>query len=690
MLNQFKIGPKLFGGFAIVLLLLTAVWGTGWYATSRVVKMTEEVDTANVLSQKGLKMQKEIDAALFAAANEALYKDQKYADQVQDIVVNLKQEFGNMGTDIASEKIQTVFKEVMERIDLFAASDAMYWQDELERQKEDDKRRNSLGGTLESVRDLINHVRQVTKEDFSVVQDDRQYLDADRVQLLGATRNIELYVRDINDHVRDANDLSLEYGRTHEGGKREAIRKDIDKIYDLILVAIAEVTPRLVAQESQDALEAFKKNKIAWWKSLNREIELADELLEIDEKTTKIAEEMMERIDTMLGYFEEQANTALKAAETTGTNMQRLLMAISISAIIIGLILCFVLSHDIGGGARAAAAGITHIAATGDINFEVPPQYLARSDEVGDLARCVEELLEAQRSVAVVARALADGDWRSVVKIRGDLDAMNKDLSVMLDQVNRTLHEIDDNVKAVATGSGEVSSAAQSLADGAQEAAASLEEITASMNEISSQTKKNAESAGQARDLAQKASTAATAGQKAMQEMTGAMGQITHNSNEIQRVIKVIDDIAFQTNLLALNAAVEAARAGQHGKGFAVVAEEVRNLASRSAKAAQETSELIAKSGHEIEKGAEVAAHTADVLNTIVEQIKQTTDLVAGIATASNEQAQSVNQVTIGLQQIDSVTQQNTASAEESASAANEMSSMAANLQKLVTQFKLR
>ena len=339
---------------------------------------------------------------------------------------------------------------------------------------------------------------------------------------------------------------------------------------------------------------------------------------------------------------------------------------------------------------RETAEGTKHIAETGDLTFEIPSAFLERKDEVGDLTRAVNMMLLEFRDVAKMAKELATGNWQNDIKIRGDLDLMNKDLSTMLGQVNHALREIDENVRHVATSSGEVASAAQSLSDGSQKAAASIEEITASMSEISSQTKANASGAGQAHDLAQKASKAATEGQGAMQQMTDAMGRITQNSNEIQRVIKVIDDIAFQTNLLALNAAVEAARAGQHGKGFAVVAEEVRNLAARSAKAAQETSELIAKSGHEIEGGGKVASHTAEVLNTIVEQIKQTTDLVSSIATASNEQAQGVNQITIGLQQIDSVTQQNTAAAEESASAANEMTGMAANLQKLIAQFKLR
>jgi len=344
------------------------------------------------------------------------------------------------------------------------------------------------------------------------------------------------------------------------------------------------------------------------------------------------------------------------------------------------------IAKPLSNGARIVGA----IATLGDLDEELPPSIRKRKDEVGDLARSIHLILEESRYDVGVMTELASGIWTRKIPIRSDIDRMNQGMESMIQQVSDALHEIDDGVRQVATDAGEVSSAAQSLSSGAQESAASLEEISASMQEISNQTKTNAENAGKARDLAQKASKAATEGQQVMQGMTESMKRITQNSNEIQRVIKVIDDIAFQTNLLALNAAVEAARAGQHGKGFAVVAEEVRNLASRSAKAAQETSELIAKSGQEIEKGDEVAAHTAEFLNTIVEQIKETTDLVAGIAIASDEQAQGVNQVTIGLQQIDSVTQQNTAAAEESASAASEMNLMAVNLQKLVAKFKLR
>ncbi|MCL2625152.1 MAG: methyl-accepting chemotaxis protein, partial [Planctomycetaceae bacterium] len=429
--------------------------------------------------------------------------------------------------------------------------------------------------------------------------------------------------------------------------------------------------------------EEWERIAVRYIASIKAQRSMQEPLLANIRAVIKVSGDILTRTGGMIEEEGKNQSAIISRTRVTG-------YAVAVLAIIVAIVMGLLLTKSVAGGISGIVTMFHKITDEGDVSVTIDDDVLRRTDEVGELAKQAKMIIADYHSVTDMGQTVARGDWTFNARIKSDKDEMNKNLNQMIELVNKTLHQIDDGVKQVATGSGEVSLASQSLSSGAQEAAASLEEITASMSEISSQTKANAESAVQARDLAQKASKAAAEGQSAMLEMTGTMDLITKNSNEIQRVIKVIDDIAFQTNLLALNAAVEAARAGQHGKGFAVVAEEVRNLASRSAKAARETADLIAKSGHEIEKGGEVTTRTADVLNTIVEQIKQTTELVAGIAVASNEQAEGVGQVTIGLQQIDAVTQQNTASAEESASAAGEMSSMATNLQKLVGQFRLK
>lgn len=270
---------------------------------------------------------------------------------------------------------------------------------------------------------------------------------------------------------------------------------------------------------------------------------------------------------------------------------------------------------------------------------------------------------------------------------KGDLAKLKDNINATLEAIDAALIQVGEAVQQVTSGAEQISDASQSLSQGATEQASSLEEITSSMTEIGSQTKTNAENATQANGIAKTARDAAEKGNNEMKNMVDAMNDINASSQQIAKVNKVIDDIAFQTNLLALNAAVEAARAGRHGKGFAVVADEVRNLAGRSAKAAKETAEMIEASGKKVENGLGVAKKTSESFGEIVSSIIKVTDIVGEIAAASNEQAQGITQSNQGLEQVDQVTQQNTANAEETASAAEELSGQAIQLQELIRQF---
>lgn len=330
--------------------------------------------------------------------------------------------------------------------------------------------------------------------------------------------------------------------------------------------------------------------------------------------------------------------------------------------------------------------------ADGDLSSPAPSTDVGGEiqDMAGALGTMVSTMTDCIGDIKNVLTSMANGDLTvtPAVEYKGELGEIKTSLDMISTSLNRTMSEVSRSAAEVKEGSNQLAEGSTQLSQNAITQAAAVQEITSTIMDIANKTEINTKNVVNALETVENTNRQAGEGSRSMNEMLDAISEIETSSKEISQIMKVIDDIAFQTNILALNAAIEAARAGDAGKGFAVVADEVRNLAGKSADAAKHTGQLINRSIKAVNRGAELADITSDVLENIVAGVADISEVMTGIAQANEEQAAAIEQISSGMENVNGAIHNTTATAEQSAAASEELSALAVTLSEEVGQFK--
>lgn len=406
--------------------------------------------------------------------------------------------------------------------------------------------------------------------------------------------------------------------------------------------------------------------------------------------------------DKVIGYCDNlsetltgMSNNVVEEIRTMTTSSILLVIAIMLAASFIAVALALKISNSISRPLNLMMSFLKQVGETGNLNFTDEEWNRAREtmlykDETSQSLAAFVKILNQFEYYGQCLNKVASKDISFEVEPLGEQDTIGMSLITMLDNLNNIFYKINNVSDQVASSSNDIAHGAQFLAQGSTEQAATTQEISASINDIKNLGAYTAETSAEASKFSQSILGTAQEGASKMNNLMEAVNQINDSGENIQKVIKAIDDIAFQTNILALNAAVEAARAGVHGKGFAVVANEVRNLAAKSADAAKETADLISENINKTKLGISIAVDTSKSFDSIVGGINKTSELIDSISHQTESNESYTQQISDAIEQSALAIQQNSATSEQSAAASQQMSSQAQVLRSLINQFKLR
>jgi methyl-accepting chemotaxis protein len=415
---------------------------------------------------------------------------------------------------------------------------------------------------------------------------------------------------------------------------------------------VKQIEQRLAGAEEQALFQKITAQRTLFRTATNAAMKAKDDgnqeeaMKLLDQEFTPATNKLMALLDQLVAMQHTNMDARTKAIQETQAFSSRLIAILAACAVALGAICSWLLTAGITRPIRAAVQ-LAETVASGDLTRRIDA---TSKDETGALLRALRDMNDSL--VGVVSQVRAGTD-------------------------------------TIATASGQISAGNLDLSARTEQQASSLEETAASMEELTTTVRQNADNARQANQLSIAASSVATEGGAVVGQVITTMGSINESARKIVDIIGVIDGIAFQTNILALNAAVEAARAGEQGRGFAVVASEVRTLAQRSAAAAKEIKELIGDSVEKVDTGAKLVDQAGAKMDEVVASIRRVTDIMAEIASASQEQTGGIEQVNQAIGQMDQVTQQNAALVEEASAAAASMEDQAAKLAQVVSVFKL-